>query len=112
MKCPICDYEASNKKGLATHFRHQKETHPPYNFWFEEERWKDKKEGEDFVICLICNQRHETLARHLKAEHGFTSEKYKKKFGENVPIRANKVTENMSEASKNRQDNFGKEKPN
>jgi len=108
MKCPICNFEVSNLKGLASHFRHHKDTHPDYNEWSYEQKWKDKVEGNDYVVCLECGEKAETLARHLKASHGITAEEYKKKHGELVLIRTPGLKDRRSEAAKNREAGFGK----
>lgn len=108
MLCPICNFEVSNKKGLASHFRHQSSTHPNYNTWLENERWKDKIENKDYVICLECGLRLETLARHLKSEHNLTAEDYRKKYGDKVLIRAENLTSKRKISIKNRSGGFGK----
>lgn len=108
MLCPLCNVEVSNQRGLASHFRHQKNTHPDYSTWIESEKWKDKIKDVDYVVCLECGFKAETLARHLLAEHQINSEQYKEKWGEDVLIRCSKTTEKRKDAIKNRSGGFGK----
>jgi len=65
MNCPICSFPVADARGLAGHFRHQSPTHPDYKQWQEDQRFDALVEGHDYVRCLVCNVRAETLARHL-----------------------------------------------
>jgi len=47
MDCPICGARVANVRGLASHFRHQADTHPDYKKWQDDRRWEGKVEGED-----------------------------------------------------------------
>lgn len=97
MDCPICSFKVADQRGLAAHFRHQAATHPDYTQWQEDQRFDGKAEGQDFVVCLECGHRAETLARHLKAAHGITANDYRAKHGD-VPIRCGKTTVARREA--------------
>lgn len=97
MDCPICSFKVADQRGLAGHFRHQAATHPDYTQWQEDQRFDGKAEGQDFVVCLECGHRAETLARHLKAAHGITANDYRAKHGD-VPIRCDKTTTARREA--------------
>jgi len=99
MNCPICSIPVADARGLASHFRHQSVTHPDYKQWREDRRFEALVEGHDYVRCLECNVRAETLARHLKAVHGITAEEYRLKHP-GAPIRAETVTQNRQEAIK------------
>jgi len=87
MDCPICGFTVSNARGLVAHFRHQAATHPDYKEWSEEQKWKDKTEGVDFVRCRECGFRSKSLAQHLKSAHGFTADEYREKHGADAPTR-------------------------
>lgn len=100
MKCPICNTEVSGTRGLAAHFRHNQDTHPPYAEWKEAQKWVDKIENEDYVVCLECGHKAATLACHLKAAHGITAVEYKAKHGSDVLIRARKLTQKRKKAFK------------
>jgi predicted transcriptional regulator len=89
MDCPICGFTVPNARGLVAHFRHQSDTHPDYKEWSEEQKWKDKTEGVDFVRCRECGFRSKSLARHLKSAHGFTADEYREKHGADAPTRCN-----------------------
>jgi len=89
MDCSICGFTVSNARGLVAHFRHQSDTHPDYKEWSEEQKWKDKTEGVDFVRCRECGFRSKSLARHLKSAHGFTADEYREKHGADAPTRCN-----------------------
>lgn len=97
MDCPICSFKVADQRGLAAHFRHQAATHPDYTQWQEDQRFDGKAEGQDFVVCLECGHRAETLARHLKAAHGITANDYRAKHGD-VPIRCGKTAVARREA--------------
>ena len=99
MDCPICSFPVVDVRGLAAHFRHQSSTHPNYKQWQEDQRFNALVGGQDFVRCLECGHRAETLARHLKAVHGITAEEYRLKHPGGA-IRAEKVTQNRQEAIK------------
>lgn len=77
MKCPICGDVVANVRGLASHFRHQADTHPHYATWKADQKWADKVEGVDYVRCRECEHRGASLARHLKAAHGFSADEYR-----------------------------------
>ena len=98
MDCPICGFAVANARGLAAHFRHQAATHPDYNEWVDDRRWEGKQEGEEFVRCLECGHRADTLARHLKAAHGMTADAYRAKHGASVLIRSRALTTKRSQA--------------
>jgi len=102
-KCPICGLAIEGKQGLSTHFRcRQKAGDAAHTAYLEDQAnavWAGKTEGEDYVTCLECGHKAETLARHLKAAHGLDAVAYTNKHGSGVPIRADKVTQNMSKAA-------------
>lgn len=105
--CPICSFEVADPRGLASHFRHQAATHPNYGQWCEEQRFGQGSEPEDYVTCLACGHRAETLARHLKASHGITADQYKTNHP-GALIRCIRVTSNMGVAAKSRDGGHGK----
>jgi predicted transcriptional regulator len=107
IQCPFCTHQAVDHRGLASHFRHQAETHPNYKQWKADQRWAGKVEGEDYVVCLECGHRAASLARHLKAEHGITADEYRVRHGD-VLIRPSKVTAKRSKAIKERCGGFGR----
>jgi predicted transcriptional regulator len=90
MDCSICGFTVANARGLASHFRHQSDTHPDYKEWLEEQKWKDKTEGVDFVRCLECGVRSGRLVSHLP-KHGMSVQQYREKWGESAPIHAAQV---------------------
>jgi len=108
MLCPICKFEVSNQRGLASHFRQQAKTHPDYNTWIENEKWSNKISMADYVTCLECGFKSESLARHLKAVHNISASDYKNKYGDASLIRATKLTQRRKLAAKNRDGGFGK----
>lgn len=87
LECSICKTSVSDLRGLASHFRHQASTHPDYSSWSEEQKWSGKVVGQDYVRCLECGFRSESLARHLKAAHAITADQYRERNGEAAPIR-------------------------
>lgn len=109
--CPVCGQLVDGERGLAGHFRHRREAgdaaHLAYKEGQEEARWDVLIEGADYVRCLLCGQRAETLARHLKASHGVTADEYRVKFPDAL-IRSRKLTEARSLASQHREGGFGK----
>lgn len=104
--CPVCHQGVNGKRGLASHFRWQREqkekSHIAYESALEEAKWEGKQEGVDYIQCLICGHRAQTLARHLKAAHQLTAKKYKMKFG-SLLIRCESLTERRSQAQKDQQ---------
>lgn len=108
MDCLICSCPVSDARGLAAHFRHQAATHPDYKQWQEERRFEGRVEGEDYVRCLECGHRADSLARHLKASHGITADQYRDKHGPDVLIRAMKVAERMAVSARQRKGGHGK----
>lgn len=107
IQCPFCAFQTASQRGLASHFRHQSDTHPDYARWKEDQRFNGKVEGQDFVRCLICGHRAETLARHLKAAHGVTAAQYKVQFP-GALIRCTATTSKRQHAARNRKGGFGK----
>lgn len=108
MDCPICSFPVADARGLAAHFRHQAATHPNYAQWQEDLRFSGKAEGVDFVRCLECGHRADSLARHLKSEHGVTADQYRVKHGLDTLIRASAVKDKMADAARSRQGGHGK----
>lgn len=110
-ECPVCHQRVDGARGLSGHFRHQREAgdeaHIRYGNEEVEQHWADKTEGKDYVRCLECGYRAESLARHLKAVHGITADQYRDKHGE-VLIRAVRLTEKRQEAARNRVGGCGK----
>lgn len=90
--CSVCDFEIVNKRGLASHFRHNKDTHPPYKEYQVSLKWSGKVEGVDFIKCLECGYRGKALASHLKA-HGLTGAEYRAKHGKHLPLRCEKSSQ-------------------
>ena len=84
--CPVCDLRVEGEKGLSGHFRHRREAgdvaHLAYLAGQEEARWTGRQDKVDFVTCLVCGHRSDSLARHLKAAHGITAEGYRAKYPE------------------------------
>lgn len=107
MDCPICGFSVADQRGLASHFRHQSNTHPDYSQWQEEQERSGKQENLDYVICQICGYRAKTLASHLKPVHSMSVSEYQKKFP-GALIRPIRLTEKRREAMKNRKGGFGK----
>lgn len=102
VSCPVCSQPAKGARGLATHFRHRREAgdeaHLHHALQLEEARWSGLIEGKDFVRCLVCGHRAETLARHLKAEHGISADQYREAYGKSVPIRSSALRDKRSVA--------------
>ena len=92
MDCPVCGFTVANARGLASHFRHQSDTHPDYETWKADQKWAGKTEDVDFVRCRECGYRSASLARHLGSAHGFTADQYRAKHGSDALIR-NRRTE-------------------
>jgi len=100
--CPVCDLPVDGLRGLAGHFRHRREAadeaHILYEQDTEDAKWEDLEPDEEYVTCRECGHRAFSLARHLKAAHGITADEYRTKHGQEVPIRARKLTEARAEA--------------
>ena len=100
-ECPVCGLPVDGPRGLSGHFRHRRdagdEAHILYEQDTEDARWENLEPEEEYVTCLECGHRAFTLARHLKAAHGFSADAYRAKHG-NVLIRARKLTETRSRA--------------
>lgn len=97
--CPVCDQLVDGERGLSGHFRHRREAgdaaHLLYRDKQEEAQWEGLQVGHDYVRCLECGHRAETLARHLKAAHSITAEEYRSRHGD-VRIRSVKVEQARS----------------
>ncbi|MFA6234620.1 MAG: MucR family transcriptional regulator [Bacteroidota bacterium] len=110
--CPVCGLLVEGAKGLGMHFRHRREAgdqiHISYQEAKSEAKWTDLTPNLDYVICLECGHRAETLAGHLKASHGINAVEYKKKHGLSVRIRSLRLEGTRSIAAKNRKGGFGK----
>jgi len=110
-ECPVCGLLVDGKRGLSTHFRHRREAgddaHIFYEGVMEEARWVHREEDEEYIVCRECGLKAVTLARHLKAAHGFTADEYRAKHGD-VLIRSKALTRKRAEASRNRRGGFGK----
>ena len=110
-KCPVCGLAVDGERGMASHFRHRRDAGDLEHGAFKERAvgsfWEGKSEGEDYVVCRECGHRAETLAGHLTAAHGFDADAYRARHGSGVPVRADKVARNMSEAAKVRGVSFG-----
>lgn len=53
------------------------------------EQYKDKIEGEDYVVCEICGHIGANLSTHITNKHKMTTEEYKKQY--NKPIKSQKL---------------------
>lgn len=91
MECPICGFKVANLRGLASHFRHNSDTHPDYKVWSANRKWEGKSEPHDYVTCRECGFKGTTLATHLK-KHGLTADQYREKHGQDALIRCEAVT--------------------
>lgn len=80
-KCPFCEVVFNSHHGVSSHFRNTP-NHPPYKEYQESLRWSGKVEGVDFVSCLECGYRSQSLARHIKSAHGITGDEYRAKHGD------------------------------
>lgn len=84
--CPVCALPVDGERGLAGHFRHRKEAGDIAHIAYAATApWEGKREGQDYVTCLVCLHRAPSLGRHLKAEHGMTAEEYRAKYA-NAPV--------------------------
>lgn len=103
LNCPICSFEVANPRGLASHFRHQSKTHPAYKDWKEDQRWEGKREGVDYVVCLIdgCGHRAARLQPHLKGTHKVTLDQYRERFPGSL-TQSDVVAKKCSEETKRR----------
>jgi len=105
--CPVCLQPVDGVRGLSGHFRHRREARDEDQILYEKEResarWQGQVEGEDFVVCLECALKAQTLARHLKAAHGITAEEYRAKHGSGARIRSEALTRKRSEALRSRE---------
>ena len=110
--CPVCGLPVDGGRGLSGHFRHRGEAgdtaHIEYREAQGEKRWEALRPDEDYVVCLICGHKAETLARHLKTAHGITSGVYRSQQGQDAQIRSLKVEHAMSESAKDRKGGSGK----
>ena len=91
MECPICGFKVANLRGLASHFRHNPDTHPDYKVWSANRKWEGKSEPHDYVTCRECGFKGTTLATHLRT-HGLTADQYREKHGQDALIRCEAVT--------------------
>lgn len=109
--CPVCGQQVDGERGLVGHFRHRREAGDAAHLEYEkkqgEARWVSLVELEDYVCCSLCGHRAVTLAGHLTASHGISAERYKEQFP-GALIRAQRLTEKRSLASKGREGGFGK----
>lgn len=100
--CPVCGLVVKDARGLAAHFRHQREagdtSHPEYLARQEEAQWEGKIEDIDYVRCLSCGLRTVTLARHLKAAHRISADEYRVLYGPEAKIRCDSLMERRSVA--------------
>lgn len=85
--CPICAQPVAGQKGLASHFRHNPDSHPDYTVWVADQKWVGKSEPRDFVTCRECGLRAPALTGHLRT-HGITAEDYRKKHGPEASLRS------------------------
>jgi len=88
--CPVCGQRVDGVRGLSGHFRHRREAGDEALISYETEEseaiWEGKVEGQDYVLCLVCGHRAETLARHLKSSHGITADEYRSEYGEDAAL--------------------------
>ena len=107
--CPVCGVGCVGERGLSGHLARPYnaklgfvegnadgiEPHAAYlaRVQAEEARlaWEGKVEGQDYVVCRLCEHRAETLARHLLAEHKINADLYRMQFPD-APIRSEALT--------------------
>jgi len=96
-ECPVCNVSVANDRGLASHFRHQSETHPDYKTWQADQRWAGKTEPEDYVSCQECGLKALSLTGHLRT-HSLSSEQYREKHGAQALLRSLNSQKDQCEA--------------
>jgi transposase-like protein len=85
-RCPVCDVGCVGDQALKNHMsRFGDEAHKiSLKILFEEQeilKWKNLKEGIDYVVCKECGLRGGNLTHHLYL-HGLDIQTYRKKWPE------------------------------
>jgi len=107
--CPVCGLKCRGLKGLSKHMSQRVDAgHTTYRLAHERARWGGKLQDQDFVVCLVCGHKAETLARHLGAAHQMSAEDYISRFGRTVRIRSTTLASKRSEIMSHRPQGFGK----
>lgn len=58
-------------------------------------KFEGKEEGEDFVRCVVCGYIGADLGNHLKT-HGLNSKSYHKQYGNDLPIKCERIIRSVS----------------
>jgi len=102
-KCHYCNWETTDIDNRGGHYgkhldsvhnitieKHLEEYPNDIEYFKVEKRKKEKEElfenKDNYVECLICNEKYKQLPRHLKDKHGITSEEYRMKFGQSTQV--------------------------
>jgi len=105
--CPVCGQGVNGVRGLSMHFRHRREAGDEAHIGYQRDQEAQRGvEGVDFVSCLICGHKAQTLAVHLSS-HQITADEYRARFGK-VPIRSTDLARRRSKAMSQREAGFGK----
>jgi hypothetical protein len=79
--CPVCNQGCVGVNGLAIHLAQVDDvSHSSYQLAQEDKIWVGKKEGVDFVRCLVCGHRGVRVDRHISSEHGLSVIEYRSRF--------------------------------
>jgi len=83
------------KKEKTTYYQRNKERLLQKQRDDIQKKYENATEGEDFVVCKLCGYKGADLGTHLKS-HGINSKIYKEQFGQDAPIKCDKMCRNVS----------------
>ena len=83
------------KKEKTTYYQRNKERLLQKQRDDIQKKYENATEGEDFVVCKLCGYKCADLGTHLKS-HGINSKAYKEQFGQDTPIKCDKMCRNVS----------------
>lgn len=120
VSCPICNkkFKEINNSHLITHNLTSDEFNkkfPSVERYSEntlkrikKDKWLNKKENIDFVICPVCNKKFKEINNFHLAIHNLTAKEFDKKFPNNKRLSDNIDKNNYKELSKEMSDKLKK----
>lgn len=84
--CKNCnnEYETKFTKSFLCSDNCQKEYRKKKSFVKNNEKYKNKIENEDYVVCAICGLMAQNLQFHIQQTHNLTPREYKEKYNKSV----------------------------